>query len=133
MFNWFKSKPKEKAKVKEKQELTSEEKLSVKKEVAECQAALTTIDQSNTDELAKAYEKLGVLQAKVESDEAIVSLEKSLAYKQSIGDGYKCLMSLYNQKRSAAAHSGDDAGIDKWMGKMDELRQIARNNTIGSN
>ena len=133
MFNFLKRKPKVKDEEKEIQELTAEEELSIKKEIATCQATLTTIDQSNTDELAKAYEKLGVLQAKVASDEAIVSLEKSLAYKQSIGDGYKALMRLYNQKRSAAAHSGDDAGIDKWMGKMDELRQIARNNTISNN
>ena len=47
--------------------------------------------------------------------------------KQTIGDGYKKLMSLYNQKRADAARAGDDQrGIDYYMGKMDEMRQIAK-------
>ncbi len=42
-------------------------------------------------------------------------------------------MSLYNQKRSDAARAGDDQGIDYYMGKMDEMRQIAKQVTIKGN
>ena len=84
-----------------------------------------------TDELAGLYEKLGLNYATLEqTDSAIESLEKSLDHKLTIGDGYKKLMSLYNGKRAEAARNGDDAGIDKYMGKMDEMRQIAKKVTI---
>ena len=77
------------------------------------------------------YEKLGLNYAQLEQiDAAIESLEKSLDYKLSIGDGYKNLMSLYNAKRAESARNGDDAGIDKYMGKMDDMRQIAKKVTI---
>ncbi len=60
-------------------------------------------------------------------------LEQSLANQKSIGDGYKKLMHLYNKKRAEAARAGDDQGIDYYMGKMDEMRQIAKQVTITGN
>ena len=57
-------------------------------------------------------------------------LEKSIEIKRSIGEGYKKLMSLYNKKRAESARNGDDQGIDYYMGKMDEMRQIAKQVTI---
>jgi hypothetical protein len=60
-------------------------------------------------------------------------LEKSLQAKKSIGDGYKKLMSLYNAQRAAAARNGDDAKIDYYMDKMEEMRQIAKQLTISGN
>jgi uncharacterized membrane protein (DUF106 family) len=47
-----------------------------------------------------------------------------------MGDGYKKLMSLYNAKRAEAARNGDDTGIEKYMNKMDDMRQIAKKLTI---
>ena len=109
MFSFFKKKDKPE-KTEHKIELSLQEKDSI------------------TEEL---YEKLGLNYAKLEEvDSAIESLEKSLDYKLSIGDGYKKLMSLYNAKRAEAARNGDDAGIDKYMNKMDEMRQIAKKVTI---
>lgn len=80
---------------------------------------------------ASSYEILGLKQALLgETDSAIISLEQSLTLKKSIGDGYKKLMSLYNLKRAEAARNGDDAGIDYYMGKMDQMRQIAKEMVI---
>ena len=42
-------------------------------------------------------------------------------------------MSLYNAKRAEAARAGDDQVIDHYMGKMDEMRQIAKQLTITGN
>lgn len=132
MFDFFKKKPKREKRVPEKKELS----LAEKKErhelifVKEQECRQLEGQGQKPEILAKAYESLGVLQAAVDQEVALETLEKSFSYQQSIGEGYKTLMSLYNQKRSEAAYRGDGDEIEKWMGKMDELRQIARNNTI---
>lgn len=100
----------------------------IKIQVKELEAA----DPLQDAELAKLYESLGLACEKLSQvDEAIVALEKSLDLKLSIGDGYKKLMSLYNAKRAEAARNGDDQGIDKYMNKMDDMRQIAKKVTVG--
>lgn len=129
MFSFFKKdKP-----VKEEAVLSPAEKAAAEAVIAETQAALEDTDQTS-DALAALYEKLGLAQAKLsDTDHAIASLEKSLGIKKSIGDGYKTLISLYNAKRAAAAKSGDDAGIEYYMNKMDDMRQIAKQITISGN
>lgn len=115
-------------------ELSAEEKTVLTDENQQLMAKIAAAEQAapvDTDELAGLYEKLGLNYATLEqTDAAIESLEKSLDHKLTIGDGYKKLMSLYNGKRAESARNGDDAGIDKYMGKMDEMRQIAKKVTI---
>ncbi|WP_208560745.1 tetratricopeptide repeat protein [Marinilactibacillus kalidii] len=129
MFGLFKNKDKPKTK----EPTTPEPTLSVEEKarlVNEIEALDKEIEQtSETDKpaLAVLYEKKGLKQAELdEKEQAVASLEKSLDYKLSIGDGYKKLMSLYNAKRAEAARSGDDQGIDYYMNKMDDMRQIAK-------
>lgn len=129
MFGFFKKKNKLE-KTEEKVELSTEEKDRLNEENQQLLAKIsaTSDDQS---ELARLHEQLGLNYAQLEqTDNAIESLEKSLEEKLTIGDGYKKLMSLYNGKRAEAARNGDDAGIEKYMGKMDEMRQIAKKVTI---
>ena len=129
MFGFFKKKNKLE-KTEEKVELSTEEKDRLNEENQQLLAKIsaTSDDQS---ELARLHEQLGLNYAKLEqTDNAIESLEKSLEEKLTIGDGYKKLMSLYNGKRAEAPRNGDDAGIEKYMGKMDEMRQIAKKVTI---
>ena len=117
MFGFFKKKEKEPKKV-----LAKEEK------------ALSPEATQEKPKLAELYEQVGLKFSELyENDQAIQYLEKSLENKQTIGDGYKKLMSLYNQKRADAARAGDDQGIDYYMGKMDEMRQIAKQVTIKGN
>ncbi|WP_137662605.1 tetratricopeptide repeat protein [Enterococcus hulanensis] len=133
MFGFLKKKNKPE-KTEEKVELSAEEKTVLTDENQQLMAKIAAAEQADpveTDELAGLYEKLGLNYATLEqTDAAIESLEKSLDHKLTIGDGYKKLMSLYNGKRAEAARNGDDAGIDKYMGKMDEMRQIAKKVTI---
>lgn len=133
MFGFFKKKDKPKNSD-EKVELSMEEKECLTKENQKLMSTITEMEQADAvdeKELASLYEKLGLNYAQLEKiDAAIESLEKSLGYKLSIGDGYKKLMSLYNAKRAESARNGDDAGIDKYMGKMDDMRQIAKKVTI---
>ncbi|STD21579.1 tetratricopeptide repeat protein [Enterococcus mundtii] len=93
------------------------------------------IDQTEeTDQRAVLFEQVGLKLAELgDNDQAIEQLEKSLSLKKSINDGYKKLMSLYNAKRAEAARAGDDQGIDHYMRKMDEMRQIAKQLTITGN
>lgn len=133
MFSFLKKKNKPE-KTEEKVELSPEEREALTKENQQLTieiAAAEQVDSSEKAELAGLYEKLGLNFEKLEQkDSAIESLEKSLDHKLTIGAGYKKLMSLYNAKRAEAARNGDDAGIEKYMNKMDEMRQIAKKVTI---
>lgn len=129
MFGFFKKKSKPE-KTEEKVELSTEEKDRLNEDNQQLLSKISATSDDQT-ELARLHEQLGLNYAKLEqTDKAIESLEKSLEEKLTIGDGYKKLMSLYNGKRAEAAHNGDDAGIEKYMSKMDEMRQIAKKVTI---
>lgn len=134
MFNFFGKKKEKVQAVQEKIQL-SDERISELRDVIETTTAeISEIDpaDANINELlASLYEKLGLAYAELgEDDQALVTLEKSLDYKLTIGDGYKKLMSIYNAKRAEAARNGSDAGIEEYMGKMDNMRQIAKKVTI---
>lgn len=47
-----------------------------------------------------------------------------------MGEGYKKLMILYNAKRAEAAKNRDDAGIDYYMNKLDDMRNLAKKLTL---
>lgn len=134
MFNFFGKKKEKVQAVQEKIQL-SDERISELRDVIETTTAeikeIDPADANINELLASLYEKLGLAYAELgEDDQALVSLEKSLDYKLTIGDGYKKLMSIYNAKRAEAARNGSDAGIEEYMGKMDNMRQIAKKVTI---
>lgn len=133
MFGFLKKKNKPE-KTEEKVDLSPEEKEVLTKENQQLMTEIAATEQTDSPEkaeLAGLYEQLGLNFEKLEQvDSAIESLEKSLDHKLTIGDGYKKLMSLYNAKRAEAARNSDDAGIEKYMNKMDEMRQIAKKVTI---
>lgn len=134
MFNFFGKKKEKVQAVQEKIQL-SDERISELRDVIEITTAeikeIDPADANINELLASLYEKLGLAYAELgEDDQALVTLEKSLDYKLTIGDGYKKLMSIYNAKRAEAARNGSDAGIEEYMGKMDNMRQIAKKVTI---
>lgn len=134
MFGFFKKKEKEPKKVlaKEEKALSPEATEKIQSEITQLKQEISTTQDKH--KLAKLYEQVGLKFSELYvNDQAIQYLEKSLENKQTIGDGYKKLMSLYNQKRTDAARAGDDQGIDYYMGKMDEMRQIAKQVTIKGN
>lgn len=129
MFDWFKSK---KAKTEEntkeiKESLTSPEELRelIKTDLQKIESTEDEV------ELAKLYEQVGIYYSELnQPDEAIQNLEKSQEYKPSMGEGYKKLMMLYNAKRAEAAKNRDDAGIDYYMNKLDDMRNLAKKLTL---
>ena len=134
MFGFFKKKEKEPKKVlaKEEKALSPEATEKIQSEITQLKQEISTTQDKH--KLAKLYEQVGLKFSELYvNDQAIQYLEKSLENKQTIGDGYKKLMSLYNPKRADAARAGDDQGIDYYMGKMDEMRQIAKQVTIKGN
>ncbi|WP_430606628.1 hypothetical protein IGJ55_002673 [Enterococcus sp. AZ170] len=129
MFNFLKKKTV--VKTESEAQLTEEQQDEMRKKIEQIKREIDTPELADK-ELAEKYEELGLLLAQLKEDEqAIAMLEKSQIYKNSIGAGYKKLLNLYNQKRAEAARNGDDGGIDHWMNKMDEMRQIAKQVTIG--
>ena len=130
MFDWFKSKKKEAQKTKTEEKPES---LRSPEEVQELiQRDLEKIKPtSDAEVLAKLYEQVGVYYWQLDSvDEAIEHLEKSQELKPSMGEGYKKLMLLYNSKRAEAAKNRDDAGIDYYMNKLDDMRNLAKKLTL---
>lgn len=129
MFNFMKKKKKEN-KV-EKNKLSMEEIEELELKITNLNFELKEVPEKDNDKKADLYEQIGLIKAEIDQiDDAISALEKSLDYKLSIGDGYKKLMSLYNTKRAIAAKEGNDEGIDFYMDKMDEMRQIAKKVTL---
>lgn len=134
MFGLFKKKDKKTAEVIQEVELSEEAKADLLKKIENEKTLVNDGREKSDEELAKSYEKIGLWYAELnDSDEAIASLEKSLEIKLSMGDGYKKLMSLYNAKRAQAARNKDNAAIDYYMGKMDEMRNIAKKMTLSNN
>ncbi|PEH47405.1 hypothetical protein [Enterococcus faecium] len=134
MFGFFKKKENEpkKRSIKEEKILSPEATEKIQSEITQLNHEISTTQEK--PKLAELYEQVGLKFSELyENDQAIQYLEKSLENKQTIGDGYKKLMSLYNRKRADAARAGDDQGIDYYMGKMDEMRQIAKQVTIKGN
>lgn len=131
VFKLFSKAKKDKEKAQPPQvQLSAEDLKQLEAEASQLEASLASPNRSEA-ELAQDQEKLGLVYAQLDKDqEAIQHLEESLALKPSIGDAYKTLLSLYNKKRAEAAKAGDDAGIDYYMGKMDDLRQMAKIRTI---
>ncbi len=131
MFGFLKKNKVEKQEIKKEPTLSPEQVQKIQEEIATLEGEIAKISNEDIEELAKKYEEVGLLQAEIQADDqAIVTLEKSIEIKRSIGEGYKKLMSLYNKKRAESARNGDDQGIDYYMGKMDEMRQIAKQVTI---
>ncbi|EOH91187.1 hypothetical protein [Enterococcus pallens] len=130
MFGFFKKKEKKAVEVVE-PTLTAEDKQALTGKLQELTAEIEAADPAEKEKMAQLHEQLGLTYAELqETEQAINALETSLDYKLTIKDGYKKLMSLYNAKRAEAARNGDDAGIDYYMGKMDDMRQIAKKVTI---
>lgn len=135
MFSFFRKKEKTPQVEQHKEtELSEDQKKQLGEKIQELQsfiAEMVAEKPDSSDDLAGLYERLGLAYAELgDNDKAMTVLEKSLSYKLSITDGYKKLMSIYNSKRAEAARNGDDEGIEKYMNKMDDMRQIAKKVTI---
>lgn len=135
MFDFFKKKEKESVNSDDvKDELSNEEKERLLQDIEEIKISIRELepeDPANKGSLALLHEKLGLDYAQLgHDDQAINALEKSLDFEISINDGYKTLMNLYNKKRADAARNKNDEEIEKYMNKMDEMRQIAKKGTI---
>lgn len=130
MFGFFKKKePKQAEKPVGEVLLSEEERAKLLEKVEEEKSKLTSLTENKV--LAEAYERLGLLYGELgEVDQAIETLEKSLEAQLSMGDGYKKLMALYNAKRAEAAKNRDSEGIDYYMSKMDDMRNIAKKVTL---
>lgn len=131
MFPFFKKKKEQPiAESPKEAELSDLEKEELQQLIVDLQQQIRNQSLSESDR-AKSYENLGLAFGRLgKTQEAIEHLEKSLVILPSIDDGYKLLMSLYNKKRAEAARAGDDAGIEYYMNKMDEMRQIAKITTL---
>lgn len=90
------------------------------------------VKQIAGEEQAKIYEEIGLAFYELhEEDQAIDALEKSLQAKKSVGDGYKILLKVYNKKRAEAAKVNDEASLQLYLKKMDQMMQVSKDVTRG--
>lgn len=90
------------------------------------------LNQVNGEEQAKVYEEIGLAFNELgEEDQAIDFLEKGIQIKKSLGNGYKTLLKLYNQKRVEAAKVNDEETLQIYLKKMDHLMQVSKDVTRG--
>lgn len=131
MFGLGKKKDKkQKPELKEESLVLTEER---KKELTQIISQKTQLlDHSAFDDQAKIHEEIGLALFELgEDNQAIDSLEKSLELKKSIGNGYKTLLKLYNQKRAEAARENDAVSLQLYLTKMDYMMQVSKDVTRG--
>lgn len=79
-----------------------------------------TVQADRLDRLADEAHQRG------EIDLAIESYEKSLATLERFGSAYNGLLNLYNVKLSESAHAKDNAAIQHWTTKLDQLMDLSK-------
>jgi tetratricopeptide (TPR) repeat protein len=90
------------------------------------------VNQIVGEEQSKVYEEIGLAFNELgEEDNAIDAFEKSIQAKKSVGDGYKTLLKLYNKKRAEAAKANDEASLQLYLKKMDQMMQVSKDVTRG--
>ena len=75
------------------------------------------------DELDKRADEA---QGRGEIDQAIAYYEESLAVMERFGPAYNGLLTLYNTKLSESAHAKDNAAIEGWTSKLDQLMDLSK-------
>ncbi|WP_125589012.1 tetratricopeptide repeat protein [Companilactobacillus jidongensis] len=124
MFGLFNNKKEKKPVEETKVQLTDEEKSTLNNEIQSLKAVVK--EQSGNDKivtlnnLGSTYEKLD------DKNNAIKYYEDSLNEKEQFGDAYNALLKLYEEKRKEAAYQKNDDGIQKYVGKMDDLMSISK-------
>ncbi len=110
-------------------ELSAERTVQLETEITQNKELL---QQHTSKNQALVYEKIGLAYSELgKVEEAITALEKSLEQEKTTGNGYRKLLSLYNQKRAMAAKAGDDLELQKYLEKIDWLMQISKDVTRG--
>lgn len=105
---------------KQEMQLTDEEKGLIETSITELNAQLDSA--VSDDEKADILNNLGIQNQKIgNNDEAIKNFEESLKIKEAFGPAFDGLTKLYNEKRKEAAFNKNDAQIQYWVKKTDDL------------
>lgn len=127
MFGFFKKQPATKE-----SEKTVETKQPIDQTELEVRLQEVTQALQSSPDSAALYEEQGLLYAELGQNlAAIDALDKSLAIKKNVGNGYKMLLKLANQQRGLAAEKNDEDALQYWLKKIDELMQISKDVTRG--
>ena len=101
-------------------QLTDEEKKLIETSITELNAQLDSA--VSDDEKADILNNLGIQNQKIgHNDEAIKNFEESMKIKEAFGPAFDGLTKLYNEQRKEAAFNKDDAQIQYWVKKTDDL------------
>lgn len=121
----FKKRQPKPTETQEHQEISAEERdaLHEREQQVSTQLSAATDDDARITalhELGEIHTQLG------DTDAAIADYEQSMAIKEQFGPAYNALLNLYNVQRQAAAHAKDDAAIQLWSTKLDDLMAMSK-------
>jgi len=84
-------------------------------------------EQTDPEARIKLLNELGDVQQELgDATAAIGSYEASMAIREQFGPAYNGLLTLYNDQLKQAAKSRDDAAIQQWTVKLDELTALSK-------
>jgi hypothetical protein len=84
-------------------------------------------EQADPEARIKLLNELGGLQQELgDATAAIDSYEASMAIREQFGPAYNGLLTLYNDQLRQAARARDDAAIQQWTVKLDELTALSK-------
>lgn len=84
-------------------------------------------------ERVEILNKIGDIYYKIaDYNEAEIYYEDSLKEEKTIGKTYTNLLNIYNIKRKEAAINKDDAKIQYYLGKIDEMMKISKDVVRGN-
>ncbi|NDR54389.1 hypothetical protein [Actinomyces sp. 565] len=84
-------------------------------------------EQADPEARIKLLNELGGVQQELgDATAAIGSYEASMAIREQFGPAYNGLLTLYNDQLKQAAKSRDDAAIQQWTVKLDELTALSK-------
>lgn len=85
------------------------------------------LGQANGETRADLLNRLGEICSRMEAvDAAIEYYEASLAARPALGKAHGELLKLYNKKRRESAEAKDDAEVQRYMDKIDELMKLTK-------
>lgn len=70
--------------------------------------------------IGTAHKRLG------DAASAITAFEASMAVREQYGIAYTSLLALYNEQLRDRARAADEAGIQRWTAKLDELMALSK-------
>ncbi|AYA76244.1 tetratricopeptide repeat protein [Bacillus sp. Y1] len=106
--------------------------LDIEKLLQDIESASEELKKAEGEKRIEVLNKLGTLSFEAHLiDQSIEFYETSISENRSLGKAYTDLIKLYNIKRKEAVDEKDNAKIQFYLGKTDQLMQLTKDTIRG--